>query len=89
MAFDFGYATYAFADDREDDGLYHCEECNEASDGTRCDTCHAGVCAGCGEGVLHGQVGDRVPDDPTLMWCKTCAPKMHAEFEADEARAAS
>lgn len=66
-------------DEPEDDGLYHCEECHEASDGNRCDVCHAGVCDGCGKGVLHGEIGDRIPDDPTLMWCIPCAEKMHAE----------
>jgi hypothetical protein len=77
------YATDQYDSDPEDDGLYHCGECHEASDGNRCDTCHAGICEGCGEAVLHGEIGDRVPDDPTLMWCKACAPTMHAELEAE------
>lgn len=70
-------------EERDDDGIYRCE-CGEASAGDRCDVCHAGVCEGCSGPVLHENIGDRVPDDPTLMWCKTCASKMHeAEAKAE------
>ena len=71
--------------DAVDDGTaFGCPECHEVSEGSFCIDCHAGLCEGCSRPVLHGEVGDRVVDDPQLLWCKPCAIKVALAEQANE-----